>query len=78
MTTASDINDRISALPKEALNELEKYIDFLAYKHGDWSLELSDEQSNSVNRGLNDIESESTFTHFQVQEKMKNYLRKSL
>lgn len=78
MSTVSDINKRISSLPENALVELEKYIDFLAYKHGDWSLEMSEQQSDSIKKGLSDIENKPTLPHSQIQEKMRNYLSTKL
>ena len=52
MVTVSEINRKVSSLPVKALEELEKYIEFLTYKHGDWSIELSEEQNLSLQRGL--------------------------
>lgn len=47
------------------------HIDFFTYKHGDWSLELSEEQRKSIDRGLLDIEENRIISHTQLQEKIK-------
>ena len=74
MVTVSEINKKVSALPLKALEELERYIEFLNYKHGDWSAELSEEQNLSLQKGLLDINNNRIVPHEQVKKKMREYL----
>ncbi len=73
-TLISEINKSISSLPENALEDLKKYIDFLAYKHGDWADTLTDAERISIDKGLKDIDDNNVKSHALVQEKMRKYL----
>lgn len=71
-TLISDINKSISSLPDNALEDLKKYIDFLAYKHGDWADALTDAERISIDKG--NIDDSNVKSHSLVQEKMRKYI----
>lgn len=78
MSTESNINKRIKSLPKNALVELEEFLNYLDYKHktDDWANEISDEAKSSIERGQQDIKYGKTIPHAEAREMMAEYLRK--
>lgn len=79
MSTESNISKRIKSLPKNALVELEQFLNYLDYKHSksnDWADEISNEARLSIQRGKEDIENGKVLPHAEAREMMTEYLRK--
>ena len=54
-TTIEQVNSKLKQLPESLLEEVERYIDFLTYKHNqETEFELSDEQKEILNNRLNE------------------------
>jgi hypothetical protein len=75
--TASQINQKIKLLPINLLYEVDKYIEFLAYKssHNDWADQLSEQQISLVEKGKKDIEENKIMSHKEAKEKIKDYIK---
>ena len=75
--TASQINQKVNALPEMLLQELDDYIDFLKYKYTqkDWSDNLTEQQVQLIEKGRNDIAQGRVFSHTEAKEKIKNYIK---
>lgn len=74
--SALQINEKINALPSNLLKEVDDYIDFLNYKNLDWAVQLSENQIEFVNKGINDISENRLYSHNEAKEKIKNYIKK--
>ncbi len=54
-TTIEQVNLKLKQLPESLLEEVERYIDFLTYKHNqETEFELSDEQKEILDNRLNE------------------------
>ncbi len=54
-TTIEQVNSKLKQLPESLLEEVERYIDFLTYKHNqETEFELSDEQKEILDNRLNE------------------------
>ncbi|WP_310557273.1 hypothetical protein [Flavobacterium sp.] len=75
--TASQLNQKIKSLPINLLYEVDKYIEFLAFKssHSDWAEELSEQQISLIEKGKKDIEENRVMSHTEAKEKIKNYIK---
>lgn len=75
--TASQINQKVNELPEKLLQELDDYIDFLKYKYAqkDWSDNLTEQQVQLIEKGRNDIAQGRVFSHNEVKDKIKNYIK---
>ena len=75
--TASQINQKIKSLPVNLLYEVDKYIEFLAFKasHSDWSEQLSEQQIKLIEKGKKDIEENRVMSHKEAKERIKNYIK---
>ena len=75
--TASQINQKVNALPEMLLQDLDDYIDFLRYKYAqkDWSDNLTQQQVQLIEKGRNDIAQGRVFSHTEAKEKIKNYIK---
>ncbi|MCX2680857.1 hypothetical protein OOZ15_12960 [Galbibacter sp. EGI 63066] len=83
MDTASKINKRIDKLPESILVELDKYLDYLLFKHDyledeDWANSLSEEQAAYIQKGEDDIENGRVVPHSEAIKKMKDYLNEKI
>ncbi|MGV0928335.1 MULTISPECIES: DUF2281 domain-containing protein [unclassified Empedobacter] len=55
-TTIEQVNSKLKQLPESLLEEVERYIDFLTYKHNqETEFELSDEQKEILDNRLNEL-----------------------
>ena len=75
--TASQINQKVNALPEMLLQDLDDYIDFLKYKYAqkDWSDNLTEHQVQLIEKGRNDIAQGRVFSDTEAKEKIKNYIK---
>jgi hypothetical protein len=58
----------------ELLDLIQSIIDLTAKGKFDWWKDISDQERESINRGLNDLEKGKVFLHDQVREKYEKYL----
>ena len=71
-----NLYDKIKDIPDYLLEELSDYIDFLLYKkEKDWAENLSEEETNSINKGLEDLKMGRMHSHESVMEEMENYIK---
>jgi hypothetical protein len=79
MTTinASQLNQKIKLLPSHLLQELNDYIEFLAFKSSqkDWANDLANEQISLIEKGKKDIEENRLVSHKEARERIKNYIQ---
>lgn len=71
-----NLSDKIKDIPDYLLEELSDYMDFLLFKkEKDWAENLSEEETKSINKGLEDIKMGRTHSHESVMEEMENYIK---
>ncbi len=73
--TTSEINQKINALPHNLLEEVNNFIDFLTYKSKDWADDLSVTEKKLIEKGINDISEDKTYTHKEAKEIIKNHIK---
>ena len=75
--TATQINKKIKSLPVNLLYEVDRYIEFLAFKssNSDWAEQLSEQQISLIEKGKKDIEENRVITHKEAKERIKNYIK---
>jgi predicted transcriptional regulator len=70
------IAEKVKLLPNNLAEEVLLYIELLLSKNDqDWYDNLSKDQKESIERGLNDIKNGNVFTHDSVMEEMEVYLK---
>ncbi len=76
--TASEIIQKIKALPLDLLHEIDKYIEFLTFKssHSDWSEHLSNQHISLIEKGTKDIEKNRVIQHKLAKEQIKNHIKR--
>jgi len=74
---ASQLNQKIVALPEEFLQDLNDYIDFLTFKskEKDWSKKLTKEQILLIEKGKKDIEENSVLSHSEARKRIDIYIK---
>jgi len=72
---ATQINQKINALPKALLPDVDKYIDFLNFKYTDWGEQLSENQIALIQKGTDDILNNRLVPHNEAKERIKNYIK---
>ncbi|MCX8531759.1 hypothetical protein [Chryseobacterium luquanense] len=79
--TIEQIEKNLESLPKEFFGQVNDYIDFLKSKYSetkvvetDWAENLTDSQKQSIEKGINDIKNEKTYSHEEAKQKIKQYL----
>lgn len=75
--TPLQINQKINAFPAKLLQEVDKYIDFLTFKHSqsDWAENLTVQQIFFIEKGKKDIEENRVMLHSEAKEKIKNHIK---
>ncbi len=75
--TATQINKKIKSLPVNLLYEVDRYIEFLAFKssNSDWAEQLSEQQISLIEKGKKDIEENRVIPHKEAKERIKNYIK---
>ena len=73
--TPSQVTKKINSLPASLLQEVDKYIDFLNYKHSDWAEQLSEDQIQLIEKGTKDIEENRLIPHKEAKERIKDYIK---
>ena len=75
--TTSQITQKIKLLPKSLLEEVNDYIEFLAFNSSqkDWAANLSEEQIALVKKGKKDIEQGKVISHTQARDQIENYIK---
>ena len=75
-----EIEKNLKSLPKEVLVQVNDYIEFLKSKYSetkvetDWADNLTDSQRQLIERGIDDINNERTYSHEEAKLKIKQYL----
>ncbi|AND64175.1 hypothetical protein AX766_07040 [Flavobacterium covae] len=74
---ASQLNQKIKLLPSNLLQEVNDYVEFLAFKYAqnDWATDLSKEQILLIEKGKKDIEQAKVISHQEARERIKNYIK---
>jgi hypothetical protein len=73
--TPSQVTKKINSLPVALLQEVDKYIDFLNYKHSDWAEQLSEDQIQLIEKGTKDMEENRLISHKEAKERIKDYIK---
>lgn len=73
--TPLDVNRKINALPDALLQEVDKYIDFLNFKHANFGNQLSENEILLIEKGKSDIEQNRLIPHKEAKERIKNYIK---
>jgi hypothetical protein len=73
--TPLQVNQKINSLPASLLQEVDKYIDFLNYKYSDWAEQLSEQQTQLIEKGIKDIEDNRLIPHEEAKKRIKNYIK---
>ncbi len=73
----SQLNQKILELPEHLLQEVNDYIDYLAFKskETEWSKKLSKEQILLIEKGKKDIEENNIISHSEARKRIKNYIK---
>ncbi len=75
-----EIEKNLKSLPKEFLGQVNDYIDFLKSKYSeskiekDWADDLTNSQKDSIQKGINDIENEKTYSQEEAKQRIRQYL----
>jgi gas vesicle protein len=74
-----DLENNIRTLPENFYEEVNDFIDFLKTKYTktnsqDWAENLSEIHRDSINKGLDDIQSGRTIGQESVQKNIKDYI----
>jgi Protein of unknown function (DUF2281) len=74
-----EINKKINLLPKNLLQEVNDYIDFLTYKNTekDWANYLTEKQKELIEQGKRDIENNNMVSQDVAKERIKKFLYKN-
>ncbi|SMP29297.1 DUF2281 domain-containing protein [Chryseobacterium profundimaris] len=77
--TLKDLENNIRTLPENFYEEVNDFIDFLKTKYTktnsqDWAENLSEIQRESINKGLDDIQSGRTIDQESAQKTIKDYI----
>ena len=77
---ASQLNQKIKQLPVNLLQEVNDYIDFLAYKSSqkEWANELTEDQISLIEKGKNDIEENRTIPHKDARKQINSYIKNKM
>jgi hypothetical protein len=70
-----DVNQKINALPKSLLVQVDTFIDFLNFKKSDVNENFNNSQIESIIKGKNDIENDRLIPHKEAKERIKNYIK---
>ncbi len=73
--TPLDVNRKINALPDALLQEVDKYIDFLTFKHASFGNQLSENEILLIEKGKSDIEQNRLIPHKEAKEQIKDYIK---
>ncbi|MEP7094754.1 MAG: DUF2281 domain-containing protein [Flavobacterium sp.] len=75
--TPSKLNQKIKLLPANLLQEVNDYIEFLAFKssHTDWADQLTEKQISLIEKGKKDIKENKVVSHKEAKERIKNYIK---
>lgn len=72
---AFQVSQKINSLPIPLLQDLDRYIDFLIFRHTDWGEQLSENQISLIEKGTNDILNNRLVPHEEAKERIKNYIK---
>ncbi len=78
--TASKLNQKINLLPDNLIQEVEKFVDYLQYKseHEDWSVDLTENQKQSIKNGREDISNGKTYSHVEAKNIIKEHIKSKI
>ena len=77
--TIKEIEKSLKSLPKELFGQVNDYIEFLKSKYTeakteDWAENLTNSQKISIEKGIEDIKNEKTYSHEEAKQKIRQYL----
>jgi len=78
--TIKEIEKSLKSLPKEFLGQVNDYIEFLKSKYTetktgkDWAENLTDSQKISIEKGIDDIKNQKTYSHEEAKQKIRQHL----
>lgn len=70
-----DVNQKINALPKSLLEQVDTFIDFLNFKKIDENENFNNSQIESIIKGKNDVENDRLIPHKEAKERIKQYIK---
>ncbi len=73
--TPLEVTQKINSLSVGLLQEVNQYIDFLNYKYSDWAEQLSEDQTQLIEKGTKDIEENRLIPHKEAKERIKEYIK---
>lgn len=75
--SVSQLNQKIKLLPANLLQEVNDYIEYLAFKSSqkDWADDLSKDQISLIEKGSNDIEENKVISHKEARKRIDNYVK---
>jgi hypothetical protein len=74
---ASQLNQKINQLPDNLLQEVNDFIEYLAFKSSqkDWANDLSKEQILLIENGKKDIKKNKVVSHKEARKRIENYIK---
>jgi hypothetical protein len=79
ITTASKITQKLKSLPANLLEQVDNYIDFLAYKSNlDWGTSLSKKQIEIIEKGRKDILEGNVMSHTEAKAIIKKHIKSKI
>ncbi|WP_262150515.1 hypothetical protein [Chryseobacterium foetidum] len=74
--THKTISDKIKQIPDYLSDELSDFVDYLLFKkEKDWAENLSEEEKNSNEQGLDDINNGRIHSHESVMDEISEYIK---
>lgn len=74
--THKTISDKIKQIPDYLSDELSDFVDYLLFKkEKDWAENLSEEEKNSIEQGLDDIKNGRVHSHESVMDEISEYIK---
>lgn len=77
---ASKLSQKIKLLPDDLIQEVDKFVDYLKYKseHDDWSVDLTDNQKQSIQKGSEDISNGKTYSHTEAKQIIREHINSKI
>ena len=78
--SASQLNQKINQLPVNLLQEVNDYIEYLAYKSSkkDWADALTEVQISLIEKGKRDIEENRVVSHKEARKRIDSYIKSKI
>ena len=80
-TIALKLSQKIKLLPDDLIQEVDKFVDYLKYKSehdDDWSVDLTDNQKQSIKDGSEDISNGKTYSHAEAKQIIRKHINSKI